>query len=68
MAELDAAGTVIGWTGAAERLLGHQAEEILNRPAAQLPAIPGDEAGVAAVAEWVPRGRRLERIGRGAPP
>ncbi|MFE0132308.1 SpoIIE family protein phosphatase [Streptomyces sp. NPDC059037] len=52
MAELDAAGTVIGWTRAAERLLGHPAEEILNRPAAQLLAIPGDEARAAAVANW----------------
>ncbi|UQA94148.1 SpoIIE family protein phosphatase [Streptomyces halobius] len=55
-AELDAAGTVVAWTPAAERLLGYRAEEILNRPAAQLLAIPGDEARVAAVAEWCRRG------------
>ncbi|REK92031.1 PAS domain S-box protein [Streptomyces inhibens] len=51
-AELDARGRVIAWTRAAERLLGYPAEEILNRPAADLLALPGDRARVAAVAQW----------------
>lgn len=51
-AELDAQGLVVAWTRAAERLLGYPAEEVLHRPAAELLALPGDEARVAAVARW----------------
>ncbi|MEX2970083.1 SpoIIE family protein phosphatase [Streptomyces sp. C184] len=51
-AELDGQGRVIAWTRAAERLLGYRAEEVLQRPATELLAIPGDAAKVAAVARW----------------
>ncbi|MFI0714595.1 SpoIIE family protein phosphatase [Streptomyces inhibens] len=51
-AELDARGRIIAWTRAAERLLGYPAEEVLNRPAADLLALPGDRARAAAVAQW----------------
>ncbi|MFE0376959.1 PAS domain-containing protein [Streptomyces inhibens] len=46
-AELDARGRIIAWTRAAERLLGYPAEEVLNRPAADLLALPGDRARAA---------------------
>uniref|UniRef100_UPI0006E24E9F SpoIIE family protein phosphatase n=1 Tax=Streptomyces graminilatus TaxID=1464070 RepID=UPI0006E24E9F len=50
-AVIDANGTVIGWTGAAERLLGYGAPEILDRSAATLLARPEDAARAAEVAE-----------------
>jgi len=51
-AELDGQGLVVAWTRAAEGLLGYPAEEVLHRPAAELLALPGDEARAAAVARW----------------
>ncbi len=51
-AELDAAGQVVAWTRAAERLLGYPADEILNHPAAELLAVPEDASRAAAVAHW----------------
>ncbi|MEU9113623.1 SpoIIE family protein phosphatase [Streptomyces sp. NPDC048483] len=51
-AELDARGRVVTWTRAAERLLGYPAAEILDHPATELLAVPGDTKRVAAVAEW----------------
>src|SRR4051812_30108151 len=55
-AELDAQGLVVSWTRAAERLLGYRAEEVLNRPASQLLALPGDATRAAAVARWCKAG------------
>ncbi|MEU5208603.1 SpoIIE family protein phosphatase [Streptomyces sp. NPDC020742] len=51
-AELDAQGRVVAWTRAAERLLGYRAEEILQHPASELLALPGDVARAEAVARW----------------
>jgi PAS domain S-box-containing protein len=50
-AVIDAHGTVIGWTGAAERLLGYPAAEILDRPAARLLAGPEDASRAAAIVD-----------------
>ncbi|EMF56763.1 SpoIIE family protein phosphatase [Streptomyces bottropensis] len=50
-AVIDANGTVIGWTGAAERLLGYGAAEILGGSAATLLAQPEDASRAAEVAE-----------------
>ena len=50
-AVIDAKGTVIGWTGAAERLLGYSAAEVLDRSAATLLAQPEDASRAAEVAE-----------------
>src|SRR4051794_21075980 len=50
-AVIDAKGTVIGWTGAAERLLGYGAAEILDRSATALLASPEDASRAAGVAE-----------------
>ncbi|GAA4052574.1 SpoIIE family protein phosphatase [Streptomyces shaanxiensis] len=44
-------GVVLGWTKAAEELLGHPASEIVGGPAARLLAMPGDPVRVAGVAE-----------------
>jgi PAS domain S-box-containing protein len=41
---IGADGTVTGWTSSAERLLGHTAEEVVNRPAIELLASPEDAA------------------------
>ncbi|WP_313884222.1 PAS domain-containing protein [Streptomyces cynarae] len=49
-AVLDDEGVVIGWTSAAERLVGYPDEAILNRPVASLLEAP-DRATAAAVAE-----------------
>ncbi|MEU7636497.1 SpoIIE family protein phosphatase [Streptomyces sp. NPDC039016] len=51
-AELDGRGVVVSWTRAAERLLGYPAAEVLGHDAAELLAVPGDAARVAAVAHW----------------
>ncbi|MGW2331884.1 SpoIIE family protein phosphatase [Streptomyces sp. NPDC001700] len=48
---LDATGTVVGWTTAAERLLGYPAPEVLKRPAAMLLAAPEDAAKAVSIAE-----------------
>ncbi|MEU9912548.1 SpoIIE family protein phosphatase [Streptomyces sp. NPDC051001] len=50
-AVIDAKGTVIGWTGPAERLLGYRAADILDRSAATLLARPEDASRAAEVAE-----------------
>jgi len=50
-AVIDAKGTVIGWTGAAERLLGYGAAEVLDRSATALLASPEDASQAAGVAE-----------------
>ncbi|MFG2551470.1 SpoIIE family protein phosphatase [Streptomyces sp. NPDC048581] len=44
-------GVVLGWTRAAEELLGHPAAEIVGSSAARLLAMPGDPVRVAGVAE-----------------
>ncbi|MEU3844269.1 SpoIIE family protein phosphatase [Streptomyces sp. NPDC028635] len=44
-------GVVLGWTRAAEHLLGYPASEVVGRPATRLAARPGDPVRVAAVAE-----------------
>ncbi|MDX2647297.1 SpoIIE family protein phosphatase [Streptomyces sp. PA03-1a] len=50
---IDGEGTIIGWTAAAEHLLGYPAAEALHRPAAQLLASPGQAARAAEVAaQW----------------
>ncbi|WP_030414869.1 SpoIIE family protein phosphatase [Streptomyces sp. NRRL S-1448] len=51
-AELDAQGLIVSWTVAAQRLLGYRAEEVLQHPAAELLALPGDKERAAAVAAW----------------
>ncbi|MEH0575517.1 SpoIIE family protein phosphatase [Streptomyces sp. B21-108] len=50
-AVIDAKGTVIGWTEAAERLLGYGAAEVLDRSAATLLAQPEDASRAAEVAD-----------------
>ncbi|ANP56787.1 PAS domain S-box-containing protein [Streptomyces griseochromogenes] len=50
-AVLSAAGVVVGWTRAAEALLGYPASEVVGRSAARLLAVPGDPARVAGIAE-----------------
>ncbi|POX57257.1 protein phosphatase [Streptomyces sp. Ru71] len=44
-------GVVLGWTRAAEDLLGYPAPEVVGRSAARLSAVPGDSVRVARVAE-----------------
>ncbi|OIJ87395.1 SpoIIE family protein phosphatase [Streptomyces colonosanans] len=44
-------GVVLGWTRAAEALLGYSAEEVVGRSAGRLLAMPGDPVRVAGVAE-----------------
>ena len=51
VAVVSADGVVIGWTRAAEALLGHRAAEVVRRSAAPLLAMPGDPARVAGIAE-----------------
>ncbi|MFE9022760.1 SpoIIE family protein phosphatase [Streptomyces sp. NPDC007808] len=51
VAVVDARGVVIGWTRAAEDLLGIPAAEIVGAPAARLLAMPGDPVRAAGVAE-----------------
>ncbi|QKV91263.1 SpoIIE family protein phosphatase [Streptomyces sp. NA02950] len=48
---IDATGAVIGWTAAAEELLGYPSAEALKRPATTLLATPEDTAKALAVAE-----------------
>lgn len=73
---LDAAGTVTAWTGAAQRLLGHPAGEVVGRPGAVLLDPSEDGAALAAdVArsrrrgrgEWSGRTRFRHREGRTVP-
>ncbi|MFE5888056.1 SpoIIE family protein phosphatase [Streptomyces sp. NPDC056462] len=44
-------GVVIGWTRAAEELLGHPAAEIVGSPATRLLAIPSDPVRASGVAD-----------------
>ncbi|MCH5677458.1 SpoIIE family protein phosphatase [Streptomyces sp. CME 23] len=48
-AVLTAQGVVLGWTRAAEALLGHPAAEVVGTSAARLLAVPRDPARVAGV-------------------
>ncbi|MEU0844536.1 SpoIIE family protein phosphatase [Streptomyces sp. NPDC005962] len=48
---LDATGTVVGWTTAAERLLGYPATEVLKQPGAMLLAASEDAAKAVSIAE-----------------
>ncbi|MEU0442654.1 MULTISPECIES: SpoIIE family protein phosphatase [unclassified Streptomyces] len=50
-AVLSARGDVLGWTRAAEDLLGYPASEVVGRPAMSLVALPGDPVRVAGIAE-----------------
>ncbi|MDX3247025.1 SpoIIE family protein phosphatase [Streptomyces sp. ME18-1-4] len=50
-AVVSADGVVVGWTRAAEALLGHPASEVVGRSAADLAAMDRDPARVAGVAE-----------------
>ncbi|MEU0811325.1 SpoIIE family protein phosphatase [Streptomyces sp. NPDC005970] len=50
-AVVDAAGTVVGWTAATERLLGYPAAEVLNEPAAKLMAAPEDAQNALSIVE-----------------
>ncbi|MES4905397.1 MULTISPECIES: SpoIIE family protein phosphatase [unclassified Streptomyces] len=50
-AVVDAAGTIVGWTTATERLLGYPAAEVLNTSAAKLMAAPEDAAKARSIAE-----------------
>ncbi|MEO3872116.1 PAS domain-containing protein [Nonomuraea sp. B12E4] len=45
LAVIDAEGTVIGWTRAAQELLGYRPGDILDRPATLL-LMPADQAGM----------------------
>ncbi|WP_431959271.1 SpoIIE family protein phosphatase [Actinacidiphila sp. bgisy160] len=50
---IDGKGTIVGWTAAAEHLLGHPAAEVMHRPAALLLASPEQGAGAAKMAaQW----------------
>lgn len=48
---IDAAGTIVGWTTAAEGLLGYPAAEVMKRPASILLASADDAAKAAVIAE-----------------
>ncbi|MET7937100.1 SpoIIE family protein phosphatase [Streptomyces sp. NPDC005322] len=48
---IDATGTIVGWTAAAESLLGYPAAEVMKRPASILLASPDDAAKAAVIAE-----------------
>ncbi|GAB2585426.1 SpoIIE family protein phosphatase [Streptomyces capparidis] len=48
-AVMDAAGTIVGWTAAAERLLGHPASEVIGESGAALLAAPEEAARADAV-------------------
>ncbi|MEU3302316.1 SpoIIE family protein phosphatase [Streptomyces sp. NPDC006678] len=51
IALLDAEGTVVGWTQAAQRLVGYSAAEVVGRSGAVLLASPADRAKVQAAVE-----------------
>jgi PAS domain S-box-containing protein len=50
MAVVDADGMVVGWTQAAERLVGYSAAEVVGRPAAVLLPSAGDMGEASAFA------------------
>ncbi|MFI9611998.1 SpoIIE family protein phosphatase [Streptomyces sp. NPDC052023] len=57
MALLDASGTVVGWTQAAERLVGHTAAEVVGRSAASLlPDAAGRAVAAALTVDRAPSG------------
>ncbi|MFJ4616655.1 SpoIIE family protein phosphatase [Streptomyces sp. NPDC088812] len=56
-AVVSADGRVVGWTPAAEEILGHPASETVGGSAARLVAMPHDPARVAAVAQRCRAGR-----------
>ncbi|MGW3685067.1 PAS domain S-box protein [Streptomyces sp. NPDC005125] len=51
IAVVDAEGAVVGWTQAAERLVGYSAAEVVGRPAADMLSAAGDAAKASAFAE-----------------
>ncbi|MFF7190307.1 SpoIIE family protein phosphatase [Streptomyces sp. NPDC008222] len=51
IAMLDAQGTVVGWTHAAEQLVGYSAGEVVGRSAAHVLSPPGDAGRTSAFAE-----------------
>ncbi|MET8637225.1 SpoIIE family protein phosphatase [Streptomyces sp. NPDC004680] len=51
LAVLDAEGTVVGWSQAAQRLVGHSAAEVVGQSAAILLAAEEDRAKAAAIAD-----------------
>ncbi len=58
LAVLDAEGTVVGWSQAAQRLVGHSPAEVVGQSAAGLLATEEDRARAATVAARSgPRGR-----------
>ncbi|MEU8827168.1 SpoIIE family protein phosphatase [Streptomyces sp. NPDC048636] len=48
---IDATGAVIGWTAAAEELLGYPSAEVMGRPATTLLATPEDTGKALVIAE-----------------
>ncbi|MFF7754724.1 SpoIIE family protein phosphatase [Streptomyces sp. NPDC007971] len=50
-AVLSADGVVVGWSRAAEALLGYRPREVVGRSAARLLAMPGDPARAVAIAQ-----------------
>ncbi|KUJ42461.1 protein phosphatase [Streptomyces sp. NRRL F-5122] len=70
LAVLDAEGTVVGWSQAAQRLVGHSAAEVVGQSAAALLAAEEDRARAATVAarsgpwgRWSCTARVLHRDG-----
>ncbi|WP_411088916.1 SpoIIE family protein phosphatase [Streptomyces sp. 061-3] len=51
IAVVDAEGAVVGWTQAAERLVGYSAAEAIGRPAADMLSAAGDAAKASAFVE-----------------
>ncbi|MGW7691842.1 SpoIIE family protein phosphatase [Streptomyces asiaticus] len=49
---IDTAGTIIGWTPAAERLLGYPAADAMKQSARMLLAAPEDAAKAEAIGSW----------------
>ncbi|WP_346771543.1 SpoIIE family protein phosphatase [Actinacidiphila oryziradicis] len=52
IAVLDAEGAVVGWTQAAQRLVGYAAAEVVGRPAAVMLFPAGDVAKASVFAAW----------------
>lgn len=51
IAVIDAAGTVVGWTEAAQQLVGYAARDMVGRSATRVLASPVDALGTSAFAE-----------------
>jgi PAS domain S-box-containing protein len=64
-------GIVVGWTGGAQQLLGYRAEDVVNRPAAELLVHPYEAgrggAGAHDPEEWAPRPARSGRDSAASP-